>query len=365
MLRFSSGQAARTVLGQPDFISYARNLNQTVAAANSASNPWGTSYTSASGVVYLSDSLNCRVLGFNGLPSDNGHAADFELGQPDFFSAIAGCSAASLGYVSGVASDRRGGLFVTDMLNNRVLLFANEFTGAGAAATGVLGQTSLDTNTSGCSATTLSTPLSSATDGTVLAVSDASNNRVLLWAPLPAADVLGAPATMVLGQPNLTTCTAPTTTSAQTLRSPQGVWTNGQVLAAVSVDENRVLLWHALPTLIAAGVNGVAADAVIGQPDLRSNAAGSGTQGLLGPQYVISDGLQLIVTDTGNNRVLVYNTLNPNNGAAASTVLGQVDYVGVTPRGGANGFRRASWAWCIGKELDCLGCGQRQVSDLR
>ena len=57
-----------------------------------------------------------------------------------------------------------------------------------------------------------------------------------------------------------------------------------------------------------------------------------GTQGqcqsnLNFPRYALSDGTRLFIADSGNDRVLIYNTIPTQNGTLASGVLGQTNFV--------------------------------------
>jgi hypothetical protein len=69
------------------------------------------------------------------------------------------------------------------------------------------------------------------------------------------------------------------------------------------------------------------ADVVVGQPYMNwyyANANGSvDAQGLNHPTSVCSDGTHMFVVDTGNNRVLVYNTIPGSDFASANVVVGQ------------------------------------------
>src|SRR5206468_4247468 len=99
-----------------------------------------------------------------------------------------------------------------------------------------------------------------------------NNNRVLRFSdvstyPGPTQDpsvpgtVCGAcrgNASLVLGQPDFITNNSSLT--ATSLRSPNAVATDGNVVVVSDTDNNRVLIWLTPPQ-----VNGQPADAVIGQ----------------------------------------------------------------------------------------------------
>lgn len=126
-------------------------------------------------------------------------------------------------------------------------------------------------------------------------------------------------ATTVLGQPDFATTTQ-NPTAQNTLRNPLGVAYNGNILAVSDTDNNRVLIWKSLPT-----ANQQKADLVIGQKDFTSNAPGRSAAGMRGPQglYLTANN-ELWVADTGNSRVLYFGQVT-QNGQEAKLVLGQPD----------------------------------------
>ena len=162
-----------------------------------------------------------------------------------------------------------------------------------------------------------------------LYISDPDNNRVLSW-PGAASFSNGAPADMVFGQPDF----------AGNTPNNGGVWAGSFYLPqGLCVDESgnlwvadafncRVLKFNnpmtdATPTL---------ADLVIGQYDLVSNQqnlgnGGQGTHvavpdGLLFPGRVVAAGGDVWVADSGNSRVLHYQTPTANK-PLADRVFGQ------------------------------------------
>lgn len=157
-----------------------------------------------------------------------------------------------------------------------------------------------------------------------LIVPDKANHRVMVWNAMPLSGVQMA--NIVLGQPNFTTCTA--TTTATGLNAPGKPWTNGQKLVVADTGNNRVLIWNTFPT-----TNGQAPDIVLGQPGFVTGTANNGgvsASSLSSPNAVASDGNRLAVVDTGNNRVLIWNTFPTANNQPANGVLGQNDFVHVT-----------------------------------
>lgn len=141
-------------------------------------------------------------------------------------------------------------------------------------------------------------------------------------------DVVAPTAELVLGQPNFTSNTANNGgIGAKTINDPWYVDTCGSKLVVADSANNRVLIWNTLPT-----ANQTAADVVVGQPNMTSNASSTTQSTYDYPESVACSGNRLAVADYSNNRTLVYNTIPTTNGANASLVLGQPDFTtGIQP----------------------------------
>jgi hypothetical protein len=120
----------------------------------------------------------------------------------------------------------------------------------------------------------------------------------------------GQNASLVIGQADFTSASAGTT--ATTLTGPQGALIISSTVYVVDNANHRVLGYNPIPTL-----SGPAASFALGQVDLNSNAFGSGLHQMQDPEMAQAVGNQLFVTDSGNHRVLVWNSLPASNGAAA------------------------------------------------
>src|SRR5579872_1524671 len=168
-------------------------------------------------------------------------------------------------------------------------------------------------------------PTAIATDGNILVVADTDNNRILIWKSIPTTN--GQPADIVLGQKDFTTVQIPTV-DAKSFRAPQGVWIQGTKLFVADTGNNRVMVWNNIPTS-----NNQPADYVLGvpnfttppQPDLTKNTVPAAANNMASPVSVTSDGTRLFVTDLGNNRVLIWNTIPTTTQAPADIAIGQTD----------------------------------------
>ena len=157
----------------------------------------------------------------------------------------------------------------------------------------------------------MNTPTAVATDGTILAVADTNNNRVMIWNSIPTT--MNAPANLVLGQPDLDTFQTPNTVNASTLRGPEGVWIQNGKLFVADTQNYRILIWNSIPTS-----NNQPADVVLGQanfnsvyqPPVGANVyPKTNASQMLNPVGVSSDGTHLFVADLGFNRILIWNQI--------------------------------------------------------
>lgn len=290
----------------------------------------------------------------------NGQAARAVIGQTNFTNAADIPTAQVLGGAGGVAYSG-GKLFVAEgnrlgatPVNNRVLIFGTtQIPGptddpssvtppsaqcglCGYNATTVVGQVDFNSNAPGRGANysgsgdsyagALRNPTGIASNGTILAVADTDNNRVLLWNTLPQNSQ--TPPNVVLGQINFTSFQTPQPVNANSLRGPQGVWIQGNKLFVADTQNHRVLIWNNIPTQ-----NNQAADVVLGQVNFGSSFSPPPTSSnpptaadrLYSPTSVTSDGQRLFVSDLGSNRVLIWNSIPTANTTPANVVVGQPD----------------------------------------
>jgi hypothetical protein len=312
-------QAAAVALGQADLVSSA----DAGCVAGAYRFPGGDPFWDGAR-LFVSDGQN-RIHVYQGLPAASGAAPAISLGQTADCVADVTPTASGMGNPLGLGETADGAkLLVSDSFNARVLVYSPIPAAAGGAAAVAVGQPDLVSNAAGCTAATMAYPSTALVAGGRLVVVDMWNHRVLVWAAVPSSS--GAAADLVVGQPDLTTCTANTGgASASTLDTPTSAWSDGTRLAIVDSNNHRVLLWTTFPT-----ANGQAADAVLGQtdfanigPDLAPTASG-----LAWPTAVTSDGTHLFVADGWNNRVLGYAAFpSAPPGPAATMVLGQADLV--------------------------------------
>ncbi len=105
------------------------------------------------------------------------------------------------------------------------------------------------------------------------------------------------------------------------LNHPGKVATDGRRLIVADTWNNRVLIWNEMPAR-----DNEPPDLVLGQPDFRSNVASLGADGMNWPMGVATDGNKLVVADANNHRVLIWNEFPQRNGEPADLVLGAPDF---------------------------------------
>ncbi len=310
-LAFANGQDAALVIGQPDFESSGSGLS-----ATRMDGPWGISL-SDNGTLYISDASNNRILGYEGVPTANGAAADFVLGQPDF---ISGDPALTQGRLSSPRSISIQGetMAVADRGNNRVLIYHGLPTTTGAEPDVVLGQ--LDFTANACEWAGVGDSLSVWLANDKLFVADYNSHRVLIWNDIPTEN--GVTADLVLGQETFDGCDG--STSASGLGFPNSVWSDGERVVVTDGGNDRVLIWNTFPTS-----NGQAADVVLGQEDMDTGtSSGISASSFEMLSSVTSNGNQLFVGECRDplSRILIWDEFPKENNVPADHVLGSSDF---------------------------------------
>jgi len=332
-----NSKSAVQVWGQLDFAS--NGVNQIKPGSMNSPDSVAIDYSQTPFALYVSDTNNHRVLVWkDAVAFRTGDPADLVIGQPDLRTGVPNVdthgssnpSSTSLNSPQGIVVDSGGNLWVADSSNNRVLRYPHPVSQGGRITPDiVIGQTDFNSAASaGVSGSTLRTPtgLALGPDGNLF-VADTGNNRVLEFA---AGARTNAVAIRVYGQASLTSAGGSLTPSAQTLSGPQGVFVDSAFnLYVADTGANRVVI---IPNTQVAAPAGMPAAFVIGQSTFSSSSGGSGTNFRSPADVVVDSNGNIYVSDSGNNRVLVFPSLIflPVFAGVASAVVGQANLTGTT-----------------------------------
>jgi hypothetical protein len=302
------GQSADVVLGQADFYSEGANANG-ASVENGLHLPTGVGVYE--GRLFVADSWHHRILVWNEVPQASYQKPDYVIGQTNlsevFENRGAVVSARSLYWAYGIAYIA-GWFYAADTGNRRVLGWRG-LPEPEQAADLVLGQSeateNLENRGAAVSAKSFRWAHDLAGNDKVLYVADAGNHRVLGWSPTPVVD---SDANIVFGQTDFVTAQEfpYKPQSANALRFPYAIAAEDDLLAVADTANNRVLFWQTLPT---EGAN-LAADAVIGQSDFKSNGENRWKRvehdTLCWPYGIHLHKDKLAIADSGNNRVMIW-----------------------------------------------------------
>jgi sugar lactone lactonase YvrE len=314
---------ADLVLGQSNFTS---NAFPATPSSFSLRTPSAVVVDPVSRKVFVTDRGNSRILRYPNVSSlSNGAGAEAVFGQPRFSSSVNGSGDQGLSNCNGLFFDRLGRLWLADTDNHRVLMYeAAVYRETQAYPDRVYGQPDFTTNSAGTTASKMNIPGGVWVDTEDrLWVGDFSNNRVLRFDSI-STKASGAAADGVLGQVNFTTSVAGSGSSG--LQGAYGVAVSSSgALFVVCNNANRVLRFNNAAAL----GNGAGASAVLGQPDFVTTSSGLSATQLSAPFGVsITPADTLWVTDYGNSRYLRFEGASTKaSGAAANGVVGQPDFV--------------------------------------
>lgn len=325
----SSGTAADFVWGQKDGTTV--NKGDSQASKKGLYYPYGVSM--AQGTLFIAAYFQCRILGFNNIsfnalnPSPN-----FVMGQADFTKST--CD--NLENASFAATEDTYNLprkiyhhqdsdyfYLSDAANHRVLVWSTPPTNGLTLPNYVIGQADFTTSAKGNNSQRLNTPRDICQTGTRIFISESGSHRIKAFSTI-TGDFQAAD--FVLGQASFSDKKPNQNLgapTASTLSAPSALYCDEDRLIVTDTNNNRVLIWSPLP----ASTN-EPADIVLGQDDFVSAQANKGE--LFPSQSTLSAPLgvevmneKLYIIDRSNHRLLVWNTIPTTSSVAADTVLGQ------------------------------------------
>lgn len=156
----------------------------------------------------------------------------------------------------------------------------------------------------------------------------ADETRVLIWRSLPEAN--HEPADLVIGQPGTTTALSAIDyggVAADSLAHPAGLSTDGDTFAIADRSNHRVSIVRGDRTVVVGQANAEQFLENRGESEARADT-------LAGPTHALLHQGRLVVVDSGNHRVLVWNAIPTQDGAPADHVIGQADFSGRRPNRG-------------------------------
>ena len=237
-------------------------------------------------------------------------------------------SAATLFGPRGVCLHPDGSLWVSDTGHHRLLGWHQVPRHDNTAADIVIGQPDFLKEGRNAKAephgATLNMPTGITAWGHGLAVADAWNHRVLLWKTTPRHS--GQAADIILGQKNDHSIDAnrgADRPDSASLHWPCGVSVIDGKLVVCDTGNRRVLIWDD------PGETGTPANRVLGQHNFTTrdeNAGGAiSAMSMRWPHMAASWSGRFVVADAGNNRIMIWDVLPDRNSASSTAILGQHD----------------------------------------
>ncbi|WP_226648080.1 Ig-like domain-containing protein [Microbulbifer variabilis] len=325
-LYFENFDSAKVVIGQDNFSS----SDVGISAKNFSFQPSGDVSVDNEGKLYISDTSSNRVLVFNSIPTINGAPADMAVGKDGLDTLTLSDKRQELFGPSDVSFDSNN-LLISQYKERLISIYDRITIGMGAIPSLTL--TIGEDDISPCVSLALWISWGASIADKKILVTDAGNDRILIWNTQP--DNNNTPPDLVLGQTSLVDCVLDGP-SANTFNSPTDVWSDGKKLAIIDSGNNRILLWKNFPSK-----NFEPADVVLGQLDFTSrNKELTNKEGIEWPVNeftfnepstgIWSNGIQLFVADSKNNRILIWDKWPTTNFEPADRVLGQNGFTNFT-----------------------------------
>ncbi len=346
---FSRGQNAADALGQYDDTVGTPGPIYTKVTANDAPNrfgmsaPQGVTVDSVNHRLFVADSTNNRVLVYNldsnDLPLDL--IPDNVLGQANFYTNAVGSTQTTLSAPTGLAFDLgRNLLFVSDMTNNRILVYDTSTITNGKNAMNVLGQATFVAVTAGTTQFGVSAPRQLEYDGStkLLYVADTANNRVIAYDLTSITDSKFA-ATVIGQTDGLVSSPQPIYVKGAVNDGPNKSGLSGPTGLVMDATDHRLFVSDGTNNRVLVynldSSNNLLdriPDNVLGQANFYTSTVASTRPGTNAPAGLSYDDYynRLFVVQSTGNRVSVFDVTTITDGMDATNVLGQINYTTVT-----------------------------------
>ena len=344
----ASNPNATNVLGQTTYTATTTGLTQ----KNLASSPYGVAYDDgAAKRLFIADQNNYRVLVYDITSGiTDGQNAGNVLGQPNFTSNNFVKQQNSMESCTGVAFDSTNNrLFVSDYQGGRVEVYDVASITNGENMINVLGAADYTGGAAAGGQSAVSSPISVSYDTTNqrVYVGDRGYLRIEVYSVSSITN--GQNAVDVVGQYDQTSFTAPVPqyTKSGVNDGPNKFGFNNARAVAVDTTNNRLFLADLTNNRVlvyAMNSNGTFVDRVpdniLGQSNYIAASTGLTQKNFSSPVGLAYDGTnnRLFVSESGNNRVLVFSVSSITDGQNATNVLGQPNFTKSTAATQQNGM---------------------------
>ena len=145
--------------------------------------------------------------------------------------------------------------------------------------------------------------------------------------------------------------------TASDLNAPIAVTIVGSKVIVADSGDGRVLIWNSIPS-----ASYSAADVVLGKATKTGCGGGAPAANTLSSPFgVWSDGTRLLVADRSNSRVLLWNTFPTSDGQAADVALGQSSLTGSTGLSGQASLSLPNGVYSNGTQIFVADGGNNRV----
>lgn len=162
------------------------------------------------------------------------------------------------------------------------------------------------------------------------------------------------PADFVIGQADFSSSLPGTAADRLSLPSSVSISEDGQFVVADS-GNNRVLIWNTPPNA------NTPADVIVGQASSDTSDSGLSASSLANPTGAMISNGRLVVVDQANHRVLIWTSVPAAHGTSANVVLGQADFASDETGSAADEMDTPTGVWTDGFRLLIADTGNHRV----